>query len=94
MKSTAGRRAKQPRAKLLTSTTQQKLTCLLSLVRFRERWHNTFQSLKRMHQWILETKRILAAEWGEPNEILSSAQVAQRFDRWISDWSIWSREGS
>ncbi len=64
---------------------QQKLTRLLSIVRLREGWRETFHSLKRMHQWIVETERILAAEWGEPKEVLSSAQVAQRFDRWVSD---------
>jgi hypothetical protein len=64
---------------------QQKLTRLLQIVKLREGWHETFQALKRMHKWIVETERILAAEWGEPNEILSSAQVAQRFDRWVSD---------
>ncbi len=52
---------------------QQKLTRLLSIVRLREGWRDTFCALKRMHKWIVETERILAAEWGEPKEVLSSA---------------------
>src|SRR5258707_2122497 len=64
---------------------QQKLTRLRSHVRLRDGWRDTFQALKRMHSWIGETERILAAEWGEPKEVLTTAQVAQRFDRWVSD---------
>ena len=64
---------------------QQKLTRLLSLVRLRQGWHDTFQALKRMQEWIVETECILAAEWGEPTEILTIAQVAKRFDCWSSD---------
>jgi hypothetical protein len=63
---------------------QQKLTRLHSIVRLREGWRDTFQALKRMHKWIVQTERILAAEWGEPKEVLSTAQVAQRFDCWSS----------
>jgi len=78
----------------VSQTCQQKLTRLLSIVRLRERWHDTFQALRRMHQWIIETERILAAEGGEPNEILSSAQVAQRFDRWISELEQLAQSGT
>ena len=73
---------------------QQKLTRLLSLVRLREGWRDTFQALKRMHRWIVETERILAAEWGEPNAVLTSAQVAQRFDRWASDLEHLAHSGT
>jgi len=47
-----------------------------------------------MHKWIIETERILAAEWGEPHEILSSAQVAERFDRWVSDLEQLAHSGT
>ena len=73
---------------------QQKLTRLLTIVRLREGWRDTFQSLKRMYSWVVETERILAAEWGEPTEVLSSAQVAQRFDRWVSDLEHLAQSGT
>ena len=73
---------------------QQKLTRLLSLVRLRDGWRETFQALKRMYQWIVETERILAAEWGEPKEVLTTAQVAQRFDRWVSDLKHLAQSGT
>lgn len=73
---------------------QQKLTRLLSIVRLREGWRDTFQALKRMHRWIVETERILAAEWGEPKEVLTTAQVAQRFDRWASDLEHLAQSGT
>jgi hypothetical protein len=47
-----------------------------------------------MHKWIVETERILAAEWGEPKEVLSSAQVAQRFDRWVSELEQLAHSGT
>ena len=72
---------------------QQKLTRLLSIVRLREGWHDTFQALKRMHRWIVETERILAAEWGEPKEVLTTEQVAQRFDCWSSDLAQLAQNG-
>ena len=53
---------------------QQKLTRLLSIVRLRDGWRDTFQALGRMHRWIVETERILAAEWGEPKEVLTTAR--------------------
>jgi len=73
---------------------QQKLTRLLSIVRLREGWGDPFQALKRMHTWIVGTERILAAEWGEPKEVLSTAQVAHRFDRWISDLEHLAQSGT
>jgi len=47
-----------------------------------------------MHRWIVETERILAAEWGEPNAVLTTAQVAQRFDRWTSDLEHLAQSGT
>ena len=73
---------------------QQKLTRLLSLVRQREGWRDTFQALKRMHSWIMETERILAAEWGEPKAVLTTAQVAQRFDGWSSELEQLAQSGT
>jgi len=73
---------------------QQKLTRLLSIVRLREGWCDTFQALGRMHKWIVETERILAAEWGEPKEVLTTEQVAQRFDRWSSDLKHLAQSGT
>jgi hypothetical protein len=42
----------------------------------------------------VETERILAAEWGEPKEVLTTAQVAQRFDRWVSDLEHLAQSGT
>jgi hypothetical protein len=53
---------------------QQKLIRLLGLVRLREGWRDIFQALKRMHSWVVGTERILAAEWGEPKEVLTTAK--------------------
>src|SRR5258708_14724475 len=47
-----------------------------------------------MHSWIVETERILAAGWGEPKEVLTTAQVAQRFDRWVSDLEHLAQRGT
>jgi hypothetical protein len=73
---------------------QQKLARLQSIVRLREGWRDTFQSLKRMHSWIMETERILAAEWGEPNEVLTTEQVAQCFDQWSGELAHLTQSGT
>ena len=73
---------------------QQKLTRLRSHVRLREGWRDSFQALGRMHGWIVETEHILAAEWGEPKEVLTTAQVAQRFDHWASDLEHLAQSGT
>src|SRR5438067_1969624 len=47
-----------------------------------------------MHSWIMETERILAAEWGEPKAVLTTAQVAQRFDGWSSELEQLAQSGT
>lgn len=47
-----------------------------------------------MHSWIVKTERILAAEWGEPNEVLTTEQIAHRFDRWACELEHLAQSGT
>ena len=61
-----------------------KLARLKELVERRERWRAELECVRRMHGWVLEAEAILSGEWAGPEEKVTSAGVALRFDAWIA----------
>lgn len=67
---------------------RQKLARLQSVVKLRQPWRETFDSLKRLHGWIVQTETILAAEWHQPGQATEKSKgvlVAERFDAWCAE---------
>jgi hypothetical protein len=61
---------------------QVKLERLKMLVGLRQGWREQVAEVRRMRQWVLHTEQILAGQWATPEEPLTNANVARRFDTW------------
>jgi hypothetical protein len=61
---------------------QVKLERLKMLVGLRQTWREQVTEVRRMRQWVIQTEHILAGQWAAPEEPLTNASVALRFDTW------------
>lgn len=57
---------------------------LKALVARRERWRDELVSVRRMHSWVLEAEALLSGSWAVPAEAVTNADVAARFDGWVT----------
>jgi hypothetical protein len=61
-----------------------KLARLKTVVLRRERWREELDSIRRMHARVLEAEAILSGRWASPDEAVTNAGVAARFDAWVA----------
>lgn len=52
------------------------------LVSLRQTWSGQIAEVRRMRDWVLQAEHILAGQWATPQEPLTNATVASRFDSW------------
>jgi hypothetical protein len=64
---------------------QKRLKRLKAIVSLHEEKREALGQVKAMREWIMRLEHILDGSWAKSPEEISNAEVARRFDEWLTD---------